>query len=136
MAGLNERDELNEPLGLAAARSRRPISYGRLALAACAALALGLGVFLAETDDHLGGEPYAVASVELHPFVPPAAPAAPAIQNPSANTNAAAGPFGAASASQVEMSSGVKVVRAGGGQAPGSLIITVPEAIGLHLTPA
>ncbi len=106
-------------------------------MAGCAALVVGLGVFLVETDDHLGGEPYAVASVELHPFVPPAAPtAAPATQSPGANTSAAAGPFGASSASQVEMSSGVKVVRGGGAAAPGSLIIAVPEAIGLHLTPA
>jgi uncharacterized protein len=136
MAGLHERDELNEPLGLAAPRSRRPISYGRLALAGCAALVLGLGVFLAETDDHLGGEPYAVASVELHPFVPPAAPPPSPAQNPAANAAAAPGPFGSSSASQVEMSSGVKVVRAGGATPPGSLIIAVPETIGLHLTPA
>jgi polysaccharide deacetylase 2 family uncharacterized protein YibQ len=136
MAGLNQRDELNEPLGLAAPRSRRPIPYGRLALAACAALALGLGVFLAETDDRLGGEPYAVASIERHPFVPPPAPAPAPAQDSAANASAAPGAFASSSASQVEMSSGVKVVRGGAAPPPGSLIIAVPEAIGLHLAPA
>jgi polysaccharide deacetylase 2 family uncharacterized protein YibQ len=136
MAGLDERDELNEPLGRVASRSRRPIPYGRLGLAAGAALVVGLGVFLVETDDPLGGEPYAVASVERHPFVPPAAPA-PAASLAAANLAAAPGPFAPASPSQVEMSSGVKVVRGGGGaEAPGSLIISVPDAIGVRLTPA
>jgi uncharacterized protein len=130
MAGLHERDELNEPLGLAATRSRRSLPYAQLALAACGALAVGLGVFLLETDDHLGGEPYAVASIEFHPFTPPAPP--PAATPVAANASAP----GPSSVSQVEMASGVKVVRAGGGAPPGSLIITIPEAIGLHLTPS
>ncbi|WP_158816163.1 divergent polysaccharide deacetylase family protein [Methylocapsa sp. S129] len=132
MAGLHERDELHRPLGLAAPPSRRAAPYGRLALLAGAALVVGLGVFLVETDDHLGGEPYAVASVDMHPPAPPAPPAVA----PNAPAVAPAGPFAPSSASQVEMSSGVKVVRGGGMAAPGSLIIQVPDTIGLHLTPA
>ena len=132
MAGLNERDELNEPLGMASPPSRRPIPYRRLGFAACALLAVGLGVFFVETDDRMGGEPYAVASVELHPFVPPApAPSAPQAASASTASNS----FAPSSASAVEMASGVKVYR-GAAAPPGSLIITVPEAIGLHLTPA
>ena len=139
MAGLKQRDELNEPLGLAAPEPRRPLPYGRLALAAGGALVVGFGVFLVETDDHLGGEPYAVASVDLNPQVAaPLAPAAPAPANPPVNAAAAPAPgaFAPSSAGQVEISSGVKVVRGGGAAAPGSLIIEVPEAIGLHLAPA
>jgi polysaccharide deacetylase 2 family uncharacterized protein YibQ len=136
MAGLKQRDELNEPLGLAAPEPRRSLAYGRLALAAGTALVVGLGGYLVETDDHLGGEPYAVASVDLHP--PVAAPAAPAPASAVASSaaTAAPAPFAPTTASQLEVSSGVRVVRGGGSAAPGSLIIEVPEAIGLHLTPA
>src|SRR5580700_76167 len=133
MADLNERDELHRPLGLAAPKSPRPAPYRRLVLIAGAALIVGLGVFLVETDDRLGGEPYAIAVLDTHPAAPPAPPAAVA---PAAAATPAAAPLAASSASQVEMSSGVKVVRAGNGAAPGSLIIQVPDTIGLHLTPA
>jgi polysaccharide deacetylase 2 family uncharacterized protein YibQ len=133
MADLNERDELHRPLGLAAPKSPRPAPYGRLVLIAGAALIVGLGVFLVETDDRLGGEPYAIAVLDTHSAAPPAPPAAAA---PAAAATPAAAPLAASVASQVEMSSGVKVVRAGNGAAPGSLIIQVPDTIGLHLTPA
>jgi uncharacterized protein len=134
MTGLNERDELHRPLGLAAPKSRRPTPYGRLFLLAGAALVVGLGVFLAETDDHLGGEPYAIASVDTHPVAPPPPP--PAAANAEVVPAPAPGAFASSSASQVEISSGVKVVRGGNAPAPGSLIIMTQEAIGLHLTPA
>ena len=132
MTGLDERDELHRPLGLAAPKSRRPVPYGRLALLAGAALVVGLAVFLVETDDHLGGEPYAVASIDMHPAAPPVPPAATL----GVVTAAPAAAPVSSSASQVEISSGVKVVRGGGAAAPGSLIIEVPDAIGVHLTPA
>jgi polysaccharide deacetylase 2 family uncharacterized protein YibQ len=129
MADLNERDELHRPLGLAAPKSRRPAPYGRLAFLAGAALIVGLVLFLVETDDHLGGEPYAVAAVDMHPAAPPPPPAASAAP-PAASTSPIS------TAGQMEMASGVKVVRGGSVSAPSSLIIEVPEAIGLHLTPA
>jgi polysaccharide deacetylase 2 family uncharacterized protein YibQ len=134
MAAQHERDELNAPLGLAAPRVRAPFPYGRVALASCAAAILCGAAFLYESGDRLAGEPYAVAVVETHPFVPPAPPVAAATQTPAAAASAA--PAAASTASQTEMASGVKVVRAGGGAGPGSLIISVPDAIGLHLTPA
>jgi uncharacterized protein len=132
MAGLHERDELNEPLGMAAPAARRPLPYGRLVLAGLAALAAGGAIYLFETGDRLGGEPYAIAAVELHPVVPPAPPAAA----PVAAAASAAGPSETSSAGQVEASTGVKVVRAGNAPPPGSLIIQVPDALGLHLLPA
>jgi len=123
MTGLEQRDELHRPLGAPAPKPKRRASYGKLALLAGALLAIGGGVFLLETDDRLGGEPYAVASVDLHPAAAPggAVPAAPA---------------GVPLAGEAETSSGVRVVRGGGGAAPGSLVLSVPEAIGLHMLPA
>jgi uncharacterized protein len=135
MAGLNERDELYRPLGQAAPQSRPSLSYRRLALLAGAALIFGLGVFLVETDDPLGGEPYAVASVDMHPPAPPPPSAPPAAPNAPAAAPTAA-PAASFSTSQIEVSNGVKVVRGGKAAGPGSLIIQVPEAIGMHLTAA
>jgi uncharacterized protein len=137
MAGQDKRDELHEPLGLAEPAPMR-FPYRLLLLLACTAAAIGAGVYVVKTDDHMGGEPYAVATVDTRP--PPApAPAAPAPTTPNAAAAAPAapaGPAGQSSASDVEASTGIKVVRGGGASAPGSLIISVPEAIGLHLTPA
>jgi hypothetical protein len=95
-------------------------------------------VFLIETDDHMGGEPYAVASIDRHAvaIAAPAQPATPASPGVDGGATSAIGPFASATASQVEGGSGVKVVRGRGAAAPGSLIIDVPEAIGLRLTPA
>jgi polysaccharide deacetylase 2 family uncharacterized protein YibQ len=133
MAGFDRRDELHEPLGLTAPEPRRPIPYRRFVLPGCAALILGLGVYLVETDDHMGGEPFAIASLDTKPA--PAAPAAaPSVTAAAAVPAAAPAP---SSASPVEISNGVKVFRGGGAtNAPGSVIINVPDAIGLHLTPA
>jgi polysaccharide deacetylase 2 family uncharacterized protein YibQ len=139
MAGLKEREELDEPLGLPALKVRRPVPYGRLAIAIGAALAVGVGIFLVETDDRLGGEPYAVASVDRHPVAFAAAPAPAASPSPGVDGAAAVSsvaPFAPSTASAVESSTGVKVVRGRGAAPPGSLIIEVPEAIGLRLTPA
>ncbi len=138
MAGLDERDELNEPLGQTARPARRPVPYGRLAIALGVAMAVGLAVFLVATDDHMGGEPYAVASIDRHAIAvaAPAQPATPASPGVDGAATSAIGPFASATAAQVEGGSGVKVVRGRGAAAPGSLIIDVPEAIGLRLTPA
>jgi hypothetical protein len=129
MAGLEKRDELHRPLGLAAPAPRRRAPYRLVLIGAGAALAVAAGVYFLETDDHLGGEPYAVASVDLHPARP--SPAAPDAPGPAAPVPAVAG-----TASEIENASGVKVVRGNGGAPPGSLVIAVPDTIGLHLAPA
>ena len=135
MAGPHKRDELHEPLGMAAPRPPR-VPYRLLAALGGAAVAIGAGVYFVETDDHMGGEPYAVATVDMRPAATPAAPAVPP-PPPNAATASAMAPD-LSPTGQIEASSGVKVVRGGGGgrNAPGSLIISVPEAIGMHLTPA
>jgi uncharacterized protein len=126
MASLDKRDELHRPLGLATPKAARATSWRRWALLGGAAVAVGFAVFLLETDDHLGGEPYAVASVDLRATIP----TAPAAASPLAAATATS------PAGDPETTGGVKVVRGGGGAAPGSLIITVPEALAMRLAAA
>jgi hypothetical protein len=120
-------DELNEPLGLVSgALAAPPVGRirvsGRLAAGvAAAALAIGL-LALARRDAPFGGEPFAVAKVDVLPAPPkPAAPEAPA------GAHAVVAPS-IASAEQVEAASGVKVTRGSGGP-PKALIIDVPRAL-------
>ena len=120
-------DELNEPLGLVSGALAAPPA-GRIrvrgrAVAGAAAAALAIGLLaLARGDAPLGGEPFAVAKVEVLPAPPkPAAPAAPVIAH-----EVVAPPI--ALAEQVEAASGVKVTRGSGGP-PKALIIDVPRAL-------
>jgi hypothetical protein len=120
-------DELNEPLGLVSGALAAP-PVGRIrvsgrAVAGAAAVALAIGLLaLARRDAPLGGEPFAVAKVEILPAPPkPAAPAAPAVSHEL-------GAPSIASAEQVEAASGVKVTR-GSGEPPKALIIDVPRAL-------
>jgi uncharacterized protein len=128
------QDELNEPLGLAfgaaaAPPARRWRAAGRAVLGA-AALAAAIGaVALARRDSPLGGEPYAVAKVEVVPSSAPLAPDATASVR-----EAPAPPI--ASAGQVEAASGVKVTRAGGGGPPDARIIDVQRALAVRLEAA
>jgi uncharacterized protein len=132
-------DELYEPLGLASgAAAALPVGGIRVsgrAVAAAAAIALAIGLFaLARSDAPLGGEPFAVAKVEVLPAPPrPAVAAVPAAAPPAAHEAVAPA---IASAEQVEAASGVKVTRASGGSPPKALIIDVPRALGAKLAPA
>ncbi len=136
------RDELYEPLGLGAGPAlsspARPARAG-MALAAAAAVLAALGAHaLIGREAPFGGEPFAIAKVEVAPDPPPAAaaaPAAPAAVNSSAASMERPAPA-IASADQVEAASGVKVTRVGGGSAPGAVIIDVARALALRLDPA
>jgi polysaccharide deacetylase 2 family uncharacterized protein YibQ len=119
---------LNRPLGLEPAPARRPSLAALLATGAVLAAAAGIAI-IARSDDRLGGEPYAVATIDEKPAAAPPAP------RPSA-APATTGQPEQLSASQIEAQSGVKIVRNGGAAPPGSLIIEVPQALGLHLNPA
>jgi uncharacterized protein len=126
-------DDLNEPLGLApgaatASSAGRWHGSGR-ALLGAAVLAATIGlVTLARRDSPLGGEPYAVAKIEVAPPTP-LTPAATASFH-----EAEAPPI--ASAGQVEAASGVKVTRAGGGPPPDARIIDVERALAVRLEAA
>jgi hypothetical protein len=127
-------DELNEPLGFVSGAAAAP-PVGRIRVTWCAgagvaAIALAIGLLaLARRDAPLGGEPFAVAKVEVLPA--PAKPAAPDV--PSSAHEATAPPI--ASAEEVEAASGVKVTRASGGP-PKALIIDVARALAARLAPA
>ena len=127
-------DELDEPLGLVSGALTAP-RVGRMWVTACAmsgaaAVALAIGFFgLARHDAPVGGEPFALAKVEVLPAPPK--PAAAAVSTGA--HEAIAPPI--ASAEQVEAASGVKVTRASGGP-PKALIIDVARALGLNPAPA
>ena len=123
--------ELNRALGQdRAAPSGKP--WGRrlgTAAAACVgAVILGLLLVVALRRDPYGGEPMAIATIEKR--------TAPIAALPSAADAEAAPPRGPASAAQLENSAGVTVVRPGD-EAPGAIVITVPEEGGpIKLAPA
>lgn len=123
--------ELNRPLGQdRAAPSGKP--WGRwlgTAGAACVgAVVLGLAFVAALRHDPDGGEPVAYAAIEKRTAPISSAP-------PSADTSPSAA-RGPASAAQLETSAGVTVVRPGD-DAPGAIVITVPDEVGpIKLAPA
>lgn len=135
-------DDLNDPLGLGQKSRPRAIPF-RLMLLTSAALAIAGGVlFLALRGDPLGGEPHAVAVI-AKPEAIHAAKTANAATNtarsdtaPNDVTGTIPTPPGDDSAASLEQKSGVKVVRSGGGAAPGALIIEVPKLLANRLTPA
>jgi len=128
---------MDEPLGVvsgstAAPPARRRRVTGR-ALAGVVALAAAIGLIaLARRDYPLGGEPFAVAKVEV---APAPAPPRPAPSDASASAQEATPPL-IASADQVEAASGVKVTRVGGGGPPNALIIDVQRAPAVRLEAA
>src|SRR5579862_1732543 len=99
MASFDEGDELNRPLGLAPS-PRQPIPYAKLALAGCGVLVVGLIAFLIETDDRMGGEPYAVATIEKELAAP--APAVAAASRPAVTQGAGALASGRIAAGEIE----------------------------------
>jgi uncharacterized protein len=132
--GRGVRDEVNEPLGRAppasaGAQATLRLWAPRLALGlAVAAGGLAAAAIVKSPHPARGGEPFAVARIEI-------ASPAPASLAPAAPVLAAAAPRASATADQVEAASGVKVVRNGGGGA-GALIIDVPRSLGVHLVAA
>jgi uncharacterized protein len=132
MTGLPERDALDKPLGLAPTPSRSRIPSKGLLFVGCGLVVVAGLIYFSRTDERMGGEPFAVATIARPAPTPPSSatdrlPAAP---------SAASLPGGQVSASDMEAQSGVKVVRGGNAGPPGSVIIEVPEALGVHLEPA
>jgi hypothetical protein len=127
-------DELDEPLGFTSGAAgalpvvhRRPTKEAAIGVVL---LAIGVGlVMLPRRDLSLNGEPFAVAKVEVSP-----APRKLDAPDPVASVSqTTATP--AASAAQVEMTSGVKITRGAGGGPPKPLIIDVAQALGAKLAP-
>jgi hypothetical protein len=130
LAGL-PLSELDQPLGQAK-HTRAPKPYGRWLwrglTGGLAALFVGLILYAALKRDPNGGEPTATAMIRERPAAPDIAKAAPE----PAQRDDRRGP---ASASQLETESGVTVVRPGS-DAPGAIIITVPDDGTVKLAPA
>lgn len=136
------RDDLDKPLGFGpdsaiAASPIRDIPWGALALAGMAVLAGSLVAFMIVTDDGSGGQPRVIAQIERvapqRRINVPDRPAAPARDE---DVTASIAQLQRATGQQIETDSGVKVVRRGGGDAPGAMIIRVPDEVGVRLTPA
>lgn len=130
MAGL-PLSELDQPLGQAKrARAQKP--YGRWLWrglsGGLAILFAGLTLYAALKRDPNGGEPIATAMIRERPAAPETAKAMPQPTAPEERR-------GAASASQLETESGVTVVRPGS-EAPGAIVITVPDDGTIRLAPA
>lgn len=130
MAGL-PLSELDQPLGQAKpTHASKP--YGRWLwrglTGGLAALFVGLILYAALKRDPNGGEPIATAMIRERPVAPDIAKAPPE----PAQRDDRRGP---ASASQLETESGVTVVRPGS-DAPGAIIITVPDDGAVKLAPA
>jgi len=132
-------DELNTPLGLEAnepaprhGRLRR-----RMILGAAAVALVAVGAFILTGGDGHGGEPYVRVAIERPPpAAAPAAPVSPVVAATPAPAQTPAAPLDMTTTASIEAQSGVKIVRGGSGQAPGALIIQLPEPVGIHLTPA
>ena len=134
------RDDLQDPLGFdpgGDASPGREFPWPAAVWSACGLLALGLVAFVAFPGDGGDGEPRAVAGIAL-----PQKPDAPILPAPqpaiSGETTGTVEPSRRVSSiEEIESQSGVRIVRRGGGEAPGALIIQVPPAgNGVHLTPA
>jgi polysaccharide deacetylase 2 family uncharacterized protein YibQ len=109
------------------------VPAGQLFVGGVAIVFLALAAWLAIAKDPFGGEPYAIASIERAkapepPVAPPADPV-PTIARPEAPTTS-----DRATAAEVELQSGVKVVR-GTGEVAQGLVIRVPQPGG-KLAPA
>jgi uncharacterized protein len=129
-----ETDALTMPLGQnreAARATRRAVPWAKLGAGFAAALLLGSVGFGFFRGHALGGEPLAVASIERLAAVtspPLRQPAeAPPPQSPHVREVPAQGST-QQNATEVETESGVRVSRPGNAQAPGAVVIRVPDA--------
>ncbi len=133
-------DDLTIPLGVPGRRPReaapRTVSLRSVAATLACTLGAGAAVLIWINDDGLGGRPRAVVKVEQPPQQVAQQPAQPVDASPTGSIGQITAANPRASGADVESSSGVRVLRQGGGETPGALIITVPEAPGHSLTPA
>ena len=127
-------DDLNQPLGLD--QRKRVVTSKRGSVPVIILSAIGLwtagGAYLLTRPV----DPRAVARIDMPK--PAAAPAPTAVSSTDTTGTVAAlnAPRQATSAEDVERDTGVKVTRAGGGAAPGAMIIQLDEPVGVRLTPA
>jgi uncharacterized protein len=137
LTGRMAADDLTKPLGLeptTQAASRRRVPAAKIAGWLCLALLGGVASVMAFTSDPLGGEPIATASIErLAKRMTEQVAAETAVvgaQTPSPNVREmppASPGQQRQTAAELEGEAGIRVLRQNG-QAPGSVIIRVPDA--------
>lgn len=129
-------DELDKPLGLDAEppANRRDVPWAAIAFGGLAVLGAGLFAFARLTDTAAPDRLTTLAAIAPVKTTP----ADPHDRQGASYDDAtgAIAPPPRAAASQIEEASGVRVVREGGGRAPGALIISVPQEIDAGLRPA
>ncbi|MGY2046945.1 divergent polysaccharide deacetylase family protein [Methylobacterium sp. JK268] len=123
-------DALTRPLGLRdetpsrLARWRAALPLRPILIAAASVAVAALAAVIALTEDPLGGEPFAVATITRRDPVPlPPAPSRPTEE-------------ASRTASEVERASGVAVRRPDGSSVPEAVVIRVPEPAEVQLAPA
>lgn len=131
-------DHLNDPLGQKPLKPRRVFPMRPVLLSGAGLLLIGGGAFLQWHGDPMGGEPHVVTAITPAKTIASAQPAAPKARAAATSeaTSTTTLPAGDALASEIEQKSGVKVVRNGGAEAPGSVIIDVPKVLAQRLAPA
>lgn len=129
-------DDLTKPLGVSTQAPARRLSARAMGTIGACVVGAGAAAYVWINDDGLGGRPQAVVAIET--AKKPAAAPASADTQPTGTIPVTVGepPGPRSSGSEIENASGVRVVRQGGGETPGALIITVPETPAIGLTPA
>jgi polysaccharide deacetylase 2 family uncharacterized protein YibQ len=136
--------DLNSPLGLdrkqppAVSPARRVRVTLGVTLGFAVAATAGAYLYLRAADTGVpGAEPYAVARIE-RPVERIRAPAQPEAKDRPVREGAdvTGSIANRASGTEIEAGNGVRVTREGGGQAPGALIIQVPQRLDVQLMPA
>jgi uncharacterized protein len=138
-----ETDALTTPLGKkrnAAKAKRIAVPWSKVSASACLLLLAASVGYAAVRGDRLGGEPRAQARIERLPGLTSQPSAAATAAEPPLSPHVREVPQQAASrstAAEVETDSGVRVSRVGNGQAPGAVVIRVPDAQpAIRLAPA
>ena len=134
-------NDLHDPLGLdgpAARPSRRNAPWGRIGAGGLGAAILGLVAYSLVTDNGMGGRPFAEAMIQKgqpeapQPPVAPVVAAAP-VQHALPVVRQGA-PSGQAIATIFEADRDGRLIRQGGGNGSGPLIIKVPQATADEVT--
>ncbi len=136
-------DELSTPLGvdLEPKKPVRVVPFGPILLGLALVLSAGVAGFVTLASDPMGGEPMAVAGIERPKAVPAQTVAGlQTVKSDSATGNANPGAMvdgqtqtGRSTAAELELESGVRVVRQNGGSMPSAVVIRVPEVISAKL---
>jgi len=127
------KNDFEAPLGLTASRTRDTAPYRLIAWSGLGVVGLLLFSFISLTGDPMGGEPYAVAAIQLEKVPAPQQHAAAIGADDPATTGSISKRI--STAEDLEQKSGVKIVRTGA-DTPNALIISVPQDLAVGLPPA